>query len=538
MKILEKKWMGLIIWGFILVIGGYLRFIGILDRQQGFYVDEASIAYNSRSIGETLRDEYGQILPMVFRSFGDFKPALMEYMAIPWVLLLGEVAGVRLMAATLGILTVLLVGLATERIFERKEAGWLAAIVLATNSWHVNLSRHSIESVPAGFLVAMAIYLFGRKKLGWAVAVLALSTFAYHSARYLAPLLIGAMIWFDRPKMKVTVSGIVAFILSAIAIGVNMQPFANIRASGVSVFASYEGVGLVRHLLSAYLSYYSPRILSLGDWQPRNNVFEASNVWWWVLICFYVGLVAVLKWVLDKDGFKQRRGIVLFLLLVSPLPAIAAIDPFQAIRSQTMTIPLTMIAGLGGIIIFDWIKSRLQKRIVIVGLILMVAFESVLLTERLLIQNPIYAYDQWNTGYQEVVEKLMAMDTSDYRQIVVDNTDEPAIYSLWQVFGKVSTSDKIPLPEGIPYYERIRWTGPVSLRLKTGQTIKLKNIYWPKDQLETDILYIGSQKRFDVDAVSKAGAVVIDCVADQRGETKWMMVATPHELPESILARP
>jgi len=55
-------------------------FIGFLIR---FYLsstyppllwDEAALGYNSYSILKTGKDEYGSVLPIIFKSFGDYKP--------------------------------------------------------------------------------------------------------------------------------------------------------------------------------------------------------------------------------------------------------------------------------------------------------------------------------------------------------------------------------------------------------------------------------------------------------------------------------
>lgn len=507
----------------IICLAAYLRFVGIADKSQGLYVDEASIAYNAKSIGLTLRDEYGQFLPLAFRSFGDFKPPLLEYLSIPWVSIFGEVSGVKYFSATLGILTVLLIGLVAKRIFKRTDIGLVSALSLAINPWHVNLSRHAIEAVLSTFLISLALFLFIHSKIRSSLCILALSTFAYHSARFLSPILavIFFFIYFKNNKPKLNLGWLSLALSWIFCLIILVQPFTLARASGVSVFNSYHGLQLIRHLLSSYVSYFSPRVLALGDWQPRNNIFAINNIWLWTLASFYFGLIFYIR----------RRSLILLLLLISPLPAAAAIDPFHAIRSLTMVMPLSIFSGLGIVLFVDVIKNALLKKTAIIFFVILVIFQSLLLTERLTVQNPITAYDQWNTGYQDLVEKLMALDTSSYREIIVDNTDEPAIYSLWQVFGGVSVNQKIPLYHN--YYQPIKWATPETLILKTGQRVVFRNIYWPKDQLNVDVLYVGSKKRFDSDALVRSDAHIYYEGRDQRGEVKWMIVSTPHTLPKS-----
>src|ERR687884_248633 len=70
--------------------------------------DEAALGYNAYSIYHTGRDEYGKFLPVVLRSFDDYKPALYTYFIIPFLPVLDlTVATVRLPSVLFGILTVL-----------------------------------------------------------------------------------------------------------------------------------------------------------------------------------------------------------------------------------------------------------------------------------------------------------------------------------------------------------------------------------------------------------------------------------------------
>ena len=47
--------------------------------------DEAALGYNAYSIIKTGMDEFGKFLPLIFKSFGDYKPGLYVYLAIPFV---------------------------------------------------------------------------------------------------------------------------------------------------------------------------------------------------------------------------------------------------------------------------------------------------------------------------------------------------------------------------------------------------------------------------------------------------------------------
>ena len=99
----------------ILVIAALLRLWNLNNIPPALTPDEASLGYNAYSILRTGRDEYGKFLPIIFKSFGDYKPGLYVYLTIPFVATLGlNEWSVRLPSAISGILTVYLVYLITK----------------------------------------------------------------------------------------------------------------------------------------------------------------------------------------------------------------------------------------------------------------------------------------------------------------------------------------------------------------------------------------------------------------------------------------
>jgi len=97
-----------------------LRFNSLSSNPPSLDWDEASIGYNAYSILKSGRDEYGSFLPLEIRSFGDYKPALYVYFAIPFVAIFGlsELA-VRLPSAIFGTLAVIATYFLVKEIFDR-----------------------------------------------------------------------------------------------------------------------------------------------------------------------------------------------------------------------------------------------------------------------------------------------------------------------------------------------------------------------------------------------------------------------------------
>ena len=70
---------------FIFLLAGLLRLWGIGAVPVSLDWDEAALGYNAYSIYHTGRDEYGKFLPVILKSFDDYKPALYAYTIIPFI---------------------------------------------------------------------------------------------------------------------------------------------------------------------------------------------------------------------------------------------------------------------------------------------------------------------------------------------------------------------------------------------------------------------------------------------------------------------
>src|SRR3989344_98638 len=137
----------------ILSVSAFLRLWKLGSIPPHLTADEASLGYNAYSILKTAKDEYGELLPIIFKSFGDFKPGLYVYVTVPFVALLGltELA-TRLPSALGGVLAVYLVYLIVKDFCKRESllfarnwgaetAALTAAFFLAILPWHIYFSR-------------------------------------------------------------------------------------------------------------------------------------------------------------------------------------------------------------------------------------------------------------------------------------------------------------------------------------------------------------------------------------------------------------
>src|SRR3989337_2213889 len=105
----------------ILILAAFLRLWSLSTNPPHLTPDEASLGYNAYSILKTVRDEYGELLPIIFKSFGDYKPGLYVYLTVPFVAFLGLTEfAVRLPSAMAGIFAAWLLYKIVELLFAKQ----------------------------------------------------------------------------------------------------------------------------------------------------------------------------------------------------------------------------------------------------------------------------------------------------------------------------------------------------------------------------------------------------------------------------------
>ena len=128
--------------------------------------DEASIGYNAYSLLQTGRDEYGKIFPLIFKSFGDYKPGVYIYLTIPFIAIFGLTElSVRLPSIILGsLLPILLYLLITTLNPKSKKLGIIATLILAFNPWNIHFSRGAWETNVLIFQLVLGSLFFLKNK--------------------------------------------------------------------------------------------------------------------------------------------------------------------------------------------------------------------------------------------------------------------------------------------------------------------------------------------------------------------------------------
>jgi len=365
--------------------------------------DESSIGYNAYSILKTARDDFGQHLPLSFRSNDDYKTPLYFYLDIPFIKILGlNIWAVRLPSALAGIGVVILTFILAVQLFGNRKIALLSALMIAVSPWSIHFSRGALEANLVVFLNLLATVLFLKglknpKYFFLSSAVFGLSLYNYLIPRYFLPLFfIGlALIYRDilwKHKKYVAASG-VFFILFAFPILKDLSsPAVQVRSQGVNIFNNptpgdrltfFQDVSVKKMedehiLLSQFLHnrrFYAALLVLRG----YLSHFDFSYLFLPGGILVYqtpqMGLMYLVEFPLLLAGIYflirrklSGRGLVFLWLLLAPLVAAPTTSTPHASRSILMLPMLQIITALGVYYLILYFKRFRTKNILIYAL--------------------------------------------------------------------------------------------------------------------------------------------------------------------------
>lgn len=322
----------------------------------GYHRDEAALSYNAYTIETTGRDQDGAVMPLLFRSYNDYKSPLYPYLLAGLFRITGphkEVA--RAFSAVLVLAAVLLLGLLAWRVSGRPLIGVIVTVIAGLTPWLFELGRVALEVATQPLLITLLLVALERSRRAgrwtpWAGAVvgvlLGLLLYSYTGSRLLAPLLAVALLVFagaGRWRWLAAAWATFGGFLLLLAIYVVRHPGA--------VSARYEATTIARGGRSAAWIVM----------QAVANWFHDINPWFWatsgdpapyvhnggygsiyaVVVAFaLVGLVVVVK---NRWADLWWRYVVVATLL-APIPAALTVDRHNAIRLAALPVFCIVLA--------------------------------------------------------------------------------------------------------------------------------------------------------------------------------------------------
>ena len=514
----------------IIILSAFLRLYNLDKIPASLNWDEVSMGYSSYSILKTGHDEWGNFMPLLFRSYGEWKSPVYIYLLVPFIQVLGLNAwAVRLPAAIAGIIAVYLTYLIGKKLYGHQVGLW-ASFLLAVSPWHLMLSRPAFEAGVSLALTLAGIYFFLRfidypKRSRFSLRdsifsslFFGLALHTYHSAQLVVPViyLYLAIANFRRLGFKKLLVGavVLAIFVAPIALdflsGQTQKRFAQVGittdAELTQMFFKYRDTFPLGNLgnklvfnkatfilakgFSNWTSYLSPHFL-LGSESIRA---QHSIPFRGVLYLSEFGLMAYGVFVLFKKYHGEARILPIIMIAIGFVPAALTKDIYHVLRA-ILTLPWWQILAAIGLVNLEKLKPKyphLRSTIYyLLGLEILV-----FLFLYFCWYGRAFARD-WQYGYQQAAE-WVGSHQSEYTHITITKAyGEPqlffAFYNKWDPTWYQHENQKLldyetkgyPWLDQLPEYSLGKYT--------------FRDMNWALDNHKSGELFVGQSHQFYAD---------------------------------------
>lgn len=458
----------------IVFFAGFLRVYSVNTVPVSLYWDEVASAYNAYSIGLTGRDEFGTTLPLLFKSFDDYKASGNIYlMAIPVTLFGLNEFTARATSVILGTLSVLVTFFLVRDLFAffKKDLKWsikpeilslLTVFLLAISPWHIQFSRTGFEANVALFFIVLGTWLCVKAlKIPiyflFSMISFAVSVYMYRSVYVFLPfffLTISVVFFkeFLHMSKKIVIGGIVTFLIVVLPFlpwmfsdgGMSRaRQVSIVTNSNDEVFDSAEKaldtgntlwskivfnrrVVYASETFQNYFVHFSPLFLFIdGDPNLRHTPIGMGVMYIWELPFVLIGLFVIIT------RLPRRLGIfILFWILIAPLPASVSVPNPHALRSLNILPMPQLVVAMG----MYWIYQVMQKKWRVFYVIFLIGVISFFFGRYIYLYYGITAAkssQDWADGYKQLVTYVSENEDSYDKVVISGHYWQPYIYFLF-----------------------------------------------------------------------------------------------------------
>lgn len=456
--------------GLTIVIAILFRFYNNPIVPPSLNWDEASFGYNAYSIIKTGKDEFGNTMPLYFRSLDDNKLPVYEYLTVISVSLFGlNDFAVRFPSAVLGVGTVILTGILLYIVTNNSWIAWLSALLLAILPWHIQFSRMAAEANSGLFFLVAGVtaFCYGIRKhytfIFVSLCMLLLSVYSYLSFRVVAPLLGFALVGiyfrkvFALPRRILMLFG-VGVLLIGLLLFIDFRIYnGHIRFSGTNVFTASEAIdvfhlkeqemfydatkkiNLVRRmfhdtawltagliLTKGYLSHFSPSFLFF-DYSSKHHQTPFVGLNYLIMLPFLlIGCYSFIRY--QK---KDASTLLVVWFFLAPVAASLTYDVPHAIRAYAMVIPIVVWTAAGIYACIQLMRYTIMKYVSILLISFLFGLSVLHYGHQYLIHLPRERSRDWVYGRKEMTEYLESHKNSYDRIVVSSSLEWPYIFMLY-----------------------------------------------------------------------------------------------------------
>jgi 4-amino-4-deoxy-L-arabinose transferase-like glycosyltransferase len=446
----------------VIAVAFFLRIYKITSIPPSLNWDETSIGYNAYSIMLTGKDEWGQFLPLHFKSFGEYKLPAQIYASIPAIYLFGlNEFGIRITPVLYGTLTVLLLYFLTQELFKKKSISLISSFLLAVSPWHIQLTRASFESSFSLFWFLLGVWLLikGLKVKKWIIISMVpfvISVYTYNTARIFTPLFLFVFyllnIKFFLENFKYLAFSFLTFVVLASPI----IPFvlSGDAAARYKLVSITDDKGLIprieeRRNLSRlpmavtkllhnrytyntyyfsknYLAHFTPSFLFIDGAGHRQHHVQGVGELYWIQAPFLLfGLYLLIK---RKDNSLK---ILLPWLFLAFVPVSMTNDSIPNALRTLIAVPVYQIFTAVGI--YEFVKLKKYTKIILGLSVVLFSINFGIYLNNYFVKYPINYSRDWQFGNKQAVEYIQKNQDKYDLVVFTRSYGEPHIFTLFNL---------------------------------------------------------------------------------------------------------
>ena len=341
----------------LILFGALIQFAALKTNPPGFFLDESSIAYNAHTISQTGRDEHGEAWPLFFRAFGEFKNPVYIYLLAGVFRLTGPgILSARMLSATLGLLTIVLLGLLAFQITQSRSTALLFSLLVLLTPWTFEISRLVLEVALYPFVLALFLLAVWKAagKPRWSAmqicalaGTLALLTYSYSIGRLFGPLLaLGLIVFVNRRRLLGVVLTWIGFAVSLIPLYI-FQARNPGALTGRFQYLSYVKpestlAQIAREFTRHFFANLNPWRLFVTESSKTNELVHVPGPPALLTVTAVLAIIS-LAWLHKQRKLDAWWRFVLYGLLASLVPASLTTDDFHMLRLAPLAVFLLVL---------------------------------------------------------------------------------------------------------------------------------------------------------------------------------------------------
>lgn len=373
----------------ILLIGIFFRLWKLPQYPVQLSHDEVSQAYDAISIAQTGRDVYGNFLPTIFPSVGDFKAPFYTYAtALVYFLIGNHEWMIRVPGVIFGILIIPAVFWFTLKLTQKPGIALFASFFTAISPSEIFFSRKSFENGAGIFFLLVSLsclltHLEKQKQQRWlysAAFLSALGMYTYFSHAVIIPLMIVAFVLIFRKKFTrgfkkyLPVLSLWILFITPLVIIILTNPGSRYRSQTVFITQD-SALGRQLNYITSENSFIAQFLhqKTVGDFSFNRYLEQFDPVYLFgsgldltsqgpvnmgPLLLFQLPLLLIaVFYLIQRADFTDAGKLLVFLVVIGVLPSGLTFEPHSPHRMIIVFTILNIITGIGAYLLWQKIKN-------------------------------------------------------------------------------------------------------------------------------------------------------------------------------------